>query len=317
MDPLVFISAGVACHAISLLNHLGLIDRILKEGKIKENLTSSPSNALALEKAILTLEKTGILLKKNDAYHITNFGKEVLSHMGSIGLIYEGYRSVIANQEKFFSKKINASNRFINGKAVAEASRELKKIHSQHGTVCDLGCGSGTKLLDICKKTRLKGIGIEVNAKAIEFGNSLLNEESAKIIQIEKDDIISIKKRRPNVGILLQCFVMHDIPTKTCTRVMNSYLQKFPNLEVFFYVDNVSPSAACPGMLPGFDYVHGLLGIRTRTYEETLQMFEQSHYKVRKEIPAHGIPNTFVWILEKKNKKSPCRGTPIIPPTSS
>jgi hypothetical protein len=62
-------------------------------------------------------------------------------------------------------------------------------------------------------------------------------------------------------------------------------------------VDIVSLSEKIPTIMPGFDYVHGLQGITPRNYEETLEIFERSGYRVFQEFSVPNMPNTFIWIL--------------------
>ena len=73
----------------------------------------------------------------------------------------------------------------------------------------------------------------------------------------------------------------------------------------FFYVDIVTPSQSQNGFFPGFDYVHGLLGIPIRTYEETLKMFDRLNYTMVKEICIPDLPNTFLWILSPRRALQP------------
>lgn len=65
----------------------------------------------------------------------------------------------------------------------------------------------------------------------------------------------------------------------------------------------VSPSPSNNQILPGFDYVHALLGIPTRTYEETISMFKKSAFFIEKELAIPELPNTFLWILSPKHIK--------------
>ena len=84
--------------------------------------------------------------------------------------------------------------------------------------------------------------------------------------------------------------------------MLHSSIRCFPDLRIFLYIDAVAPSAKVPTQLPGFDYVHSLLNIRTRTYEETMQIFEKSNFSVKKEIPISDLPNVYLWVLMPSSK---------------
>jgi len=153
-------------------------------------------------------------------------------------------------------------------------------------------------LSKICKKTGNPGLGFESEPTVVKQANKLLKNTD---VTVELGNISELNGVWEDVVMLMQCHVFHDFtPEQKCIEIMNSYLTSFPNLKCFFYIDTVTPSPAHNELFPGFDYVHGLLGIPTRTYEETQEMFKNSKFKMIKEVPLD-LPNTFIWLLAPKN----------------
>ena len=169
------------------------------------------------------------------------------------------------------------------------------------GTICDLGCGYADMLSKICYATGNPGLGFDSELKVVQEAAKIFDGSS---IAVELGDITNLEGIWEDVTTLVQCHVFHDFtPNEVCVNIINSYLDNFPNLKSFFYVDTVTPSAMSDELFPGFDYVHGLLGITTRNYEETIEMFSQSSYEVAKEIRLNDLPNTFLWVLVPKKKE--------------
>jgi hypothetical protein len=306
-----FIAAGVSCYALALLDELGLIDKILEKGDLNEQDVAQFPNRLILRSAFITLHKNGIFREEQGRYFLTKFGSELMNCRGSIGLIYNGYRHVLANQTKYAVDEFLPIKKHIDSKSVAKASIyfgektldpivvELLKTLKIQGTICDLGCGAGTRLIDLCTELNCKGLGLEMSRQAIKLAKQ---KSSSKLVSIKQEDITKIKNVWPDVELIMQFFVMHDItPDNRCLNIIKSYDINFPNLKYFLYVDVVAPCSSIQTQLPGFDYVHSLLGIQTRTYEETLKIFRDSQYEVINEVYISGLSNTFLWLLQKKN----------------
>ena len=309
-----FISAGVACYAFSLLDRLGLIDRICSQGFVNDRDFKSISNQLVLKNAIMTLEKNNVLVQKNGSFFLTRFGKQLVEHRGSIGLIYDGYRFILANQMKHLNEKSSIYQQQVDWEAVAEASIpfgektidplviNLIRDYQILGTICDLGCGAATRLIKICQMTQSKGLGIEFADQALKLAQ--INSQDMDQISIRKGDLMNLRGIWPEVELIMQFFVMHDItPDEKCLGVLDSIAQSFPNIRYFFYCDVVAPSESVETQLPGFDYVHSLLGVQTRTYEETIEIFEKSKFQIVKEVAVFELPNVFVWVLERAKEK--------------
>lgn len=310
-QALDFISAGVGCNCLIALHEAGVLEELLKNGYINAAEIENYGNAICLRSALVTLERCKILTKNGNNFEITPFGRTLLEYLGLITIFFDGYMMLISHQAQIAkNKKIN-HDKLINWPAIAKSStyisekmvtpiiiQELSKLRIS-GTICDLGCGCGTMLSKICESTRNSGLGFESASQTVKEANQYCSSN----VTIEVEDITAIQGIWEDVVVLIQAFVFHDFyPKDACTSLMDSYLNNFPNLRYFLYIDIVSPSKASNQLFPGFDYVHGLLGAPTRTYEETLDMLFQSNYKILKEVTIPFLPNTFLWILSPKKK---------------
>ncbi|MBS3905256.1 MAG: methyltransferase domain-containing protein [Simkania sp.] len=312
-DPLIFISSNIACCAFSILYKFGVIKSIIESKEITEEFIASSSHPDLIKTSLQTLKNYQILKKSGSLYKLSKLGREIYKNVGTIELIHDGYGLLLANYLNIYKNRSLHPESLINGRSIASASiaiaeqgvdpvvfNELKKLSIQ-GTICDLGCGSAASLLKICKKTGLKGLGIELNDDALKLARESLGKKSP--VKLIKGDIAKVTGKYEDVEVLMHCFAMHDItPGKQCIRVLKSYLEHFPNMRYFFYIDSVAHTEKELSFLPGFDFIHALLGIPVRTYDETLSLFKNSGYQILKEKALKQIPNSYLWILKPLTK---------------
>lgn len=298
---LSFISSGVACFALIFLDRLGILDELINFGKVNKNQIKNSEDDLIIDTALLELELNGILKKADNIYELTPLGVEVVHYSGLIHYIYRGYCNVLSNPKE--KTKINHTS-VIRGSNLLGEEYIDKTILNElslltlDGTVCDLGCGDGRRLSKICKSFKCKGLGFELKSSILKYTRS----EVYKSVQIQEADITKLHGTWNDVNVLIQVMVMHDFtPESKCMAIINSFLSHFPNLKFFLYCDIVAPSHFLRTQLPGFDYIHSLLGIKTRTYEETIKLFKKAKLQIAKEIPIIKMPNTFLWVLTQKN----------------
>jgi hypothetical protein len=165
-ECLSFIDAGIACYAFALLDEFGLIDEMqYSNGFSLENLNSFP-NPLVLQSACRTLIKHGIIENCNSSLLLTNKGKALYIHRGSITLIYSGYRNVLADQGSIAKNKPSTYDyKKIDSVASASASvvfgerylndlilQEMSFVNNNK-SICDLGCGNANRLVHLTKVT--------------------------------------------------------------------------------------------------------------------------------------------------------------------
>lgn len=304
-----FISAGIGCNCLVALSEAGILKQLLKNGSIDKKVIENSNNPICVKSALVTLEKCEIIERDCNIFKITEFGMALSEYIGLITIFFDGYSTLVANQSQIVQNKCSNLANLVKWPVVAKSSihisektvdiaiaQELMNLKLS-GTICDLGCGCGVMLSKICHITNNPGLGFESSPSTVNQAQAQL----AGNITVEVADITNLQGVWEDVVFLMQAFVFHDFtPNENCINIMDSYLENFPNLKYFFYIDIMTPSPAKNELFPGFDYVHGLLGTSTRTYEETLNMFDQSKYTILKEVSIPDLPNTFLWILSPK-----------------
>ena len=309
-EALNFITIGIGCNCLVALSEAGVLAKLLENRLITAKSIAHLENPTSIKSALVTLEKCNVVKCSAGSFKITHFGRILAEYIGLIKIFFDGYSGLVANQSSIVKKKMSGLAKLVNWPAVSESSiwisektvipalfNEFKNLQFS-GTICDLGCGHGVTLSKVCTKFGKSGLGFESNHQTVSQARKQLRNNH---IAIERADVTNLKGVWEDIVILMQCLVFHDFnPSKSCVKIINSYLDNFPNLKYFFYVDMVAPSNAKDEILPGFDYVHGLLGVSPRTYEETIQMFEQSKYNLVKEVPIKDLPNTYLWLLSPK-----------------
>lgn len=310
-SALGFIANGIACNCLVLLETMGILDFLAQGHSVDISMLHRPdfcSHPVAAESAFLTLEKTGVLEETFGKYSLTELGDSLVEYIGLITMLFEGYGSLMAAQGEIGAHPEKKCGHLMNGKSIAEASilfgkksvdplvSHLVKQLQVKGTLCDLGCGVGTRLRWLCEETGNPGLGFENDPGAIALARKTYGEDGQ--VSIESEDITRLQGVWEDVTVLMQYFVFHDFAcTPLWLSTMNAYLDHFPNLSYFIYVDVVAPSETKNELMPGYDYVHGLLGIETPTYEEMRELFDQSKFAVMQERAVPHLPNTFLWVL--------------------
>jgi len=302
-----FIAAGVGCHCIVAIEHSGILSRMYDKGGVKHSEISSGVNHTAILAAMKTLVYCGLVEDSDGVYKLTGFGRELYAYRGLVTIFFDGYSDLLSDQGNIASSMSPHASQLIKRSAVAKAAAAISEsfidevisrevLNSKvKGILCDLGCGTGRMLSKICRDTGNPGLGFEISAEVVEEARSIA---PCGEIEIEQADITRLSGSWEEVSALFQCHVFHDFVTSgRLPKILDSYSEHFPNHQYFFYVDTCSPSEDMPALFPGFDYVHGLLGLETPTYQETTSEIEKSCYKIIKEVSLEGLPNTFLWLL--------------------
>jgi hypothetical protein len=311
-QALYFITAGIGCNCLISIKELGLFDTFISKNCVTVNDINSTTNAPLAYSALYTLESCHIVKKNGYNFELTDLGIALSNNLGLVSMLFDGYADLIAHQTEISQSSGVNCNNLIRGKSVSQSAVTLAKstfdpvllrevsLLEFSGAICDLGCGYGRMLSQLCEHTGNSGIGFDSEPTVVKEAAKTFEKTN---ISIHHADITKIDGTWEKVNLLLQCHVFHDFnPAKNCIETMNSYLNNFPNLRYFLYLDTVGPSSSHPSILPGFDYVHGLQGFLPRTYEETINIFTDSKYDMVKEVKIPHLPNTFLWILTPKGK---------------
>ena len=305
-----FVSTGVGCFAFTLLQRSGVLNLLIEKGVFSEvDLDNQKKfkRPIAIKAALLSLCLCKALIKHDNQYYLSSFGQQLANHIGLITMVFEGYGELMAKGALIASDKIADPEKCLNGESIALSSIQfgekavdplvidvVKKLKLK-GTICDLGCGSADRLLKLCKATSLPGLGLDANSEAVKIAKKLT--ESNPSISIQKADAANLDGIWEDVQVLMQCFMTHDIfPDEQFVRSLSSYRKNFPNMKYFIVIDIVAPEEDLASHMPGYDYVHGLLGIETRKHARFASLFAKSGYKIHEEFPI-GMPNTYLWVL--------------------
>ncbi len=308
-DTMQFIASGIACHALCLLDHVGILKILLNKGKFNTKLLKQYNNPNLIHTALISLSGAKILYWNENEYYLSTFGKHVLKKIPFITLPLTGYRKLFEKQLQLLKNPNNFKFSDIDFASIALSSVEFGKEDLEpllikvfknfykKGTICDLGCGTAEKLVNICKITKAPGLGIEQSQEVINESKQFTKNYPE--IEVIKGSIKNLKGVWEDVTTSLISFVLHDIDSeKNCEKILRSYKKNFPRMQSLIIIDIVSLSKSIPSIMPGFDYVHGLQGILPRTYEKTIEIFKNANYKILDEIRVPNMPNTFIWVLQ-------------------
>lgn len=303
-----FLSKGLACHALCLLEYSGILDMMLRGLAIKEESLYFYRNPSLIRAAFSSLVTASVVSVDSGEYYLTPLGKVLGEHIGCFFLPLVGYRRLLANQYHLLNDPSDWEDTDVDFSSIATASVDfglheldplILRIFQQFkpkGTLCDLGCGTGEKLIEICEKLNIKGLGIEKNPFVVKANEATTKNYS--FVEIIQGDITDLNEVREDVTAAMTNMVFHDIaPNRSCVQFLQSLRQYFPKLQYLLIADMVAMSEDYPSSMPGFDYVHGLQGITPRNYQETMQVFADAGYSVVNETAVPNMPNTFIWVV--------------------
>lgn len=308
MSPIDFAFAGIACHALCLLEVAGVLKTLDRYGSFLAERTNTFNNPPLIRAAWATLIGARIVTLKDGAYQFTPLGKQLSQNIGLLTVPLVGYRKLFEKQGELLSQPCAFLDTDIDFLGIAQASTQfcpqcidpvliqLLEHSGIKGTLCDLGCGLGMRLAHVCAKLGCPGLGIEQSNDTIAMSKHYTSGADVEIVQ---GDITQLNGVWEDVSCVLMGFVLHDIrPLEKGLQLLQSLKKHFPRMQRFVSVDIAAFSEATLTSLPGFDYVHGLLGFSPRTYEETRALFREANYTLCHEKPIPEMPNTFVWVLE-------------------
>lgn len=312
-DAIDFINAGLGCNCLVALHRLGIVDRLLSNEWLKCEEIDKDENRICINSALLTLQKCQIVKKENQAFKLTQLGIELSKYIGVISMMFDGYSDLVTSQDNIAPQKPRFPEKLIKGQIVSKSAIELAKTMFElilirelsklkfSGTICDVSYTYTQMLPLICEVTGNPGLGFAHGEKIVRHTKNPLNKIP---ITIEKMNVTRLQGIWEDVTVLIQCHVFHNFAPQEeqFVQLMNSFLNHFPHLKYLFFLDSVAAYDNKNEVMPGFDYVHGLLGIKVRTYQETIAMFNASDYHMVKEMEIEPLPNTFLWILTPKKK---------------
>ncbi|MFF8557201.1 class I SAM-dependent methyltransferase [Streptomyces sp. NPDC015501] len=312
-------TGAIASHAAVLADDLGLFDALAK-GKLRNrDLDRSPwlRNRIRISGALEALCRVGAVQRCTDGYELTDVGTELAGQVPVFRLWLGGYASVLAGQISIGADPATG----VHGGIVAESSGaigaryldetivNLLESLRPEGRICDIGCGTGARLLRVCRRVNQPGIGYDLSAKAVEAARETV-DEARRIgvdIDVRQGDATALTQDHPDVDIVTQAFMTHHIaPDEYCAAVLRSYRSRFPRARYLVIFDTVpSQDSEEPEIFaPGFDYIHALQNMEPRSRGAARRMFTEAGYICREEVEL-AVPNSYAWVLEMRDREGP------------
>ncbi|MCC8367978.1 class I SAM-dependent methyltransferase [Xenorhabdus sp. PB61.4] len=311
----VAFSGNIISKAVMLAEHMNLFDHFDKNGRIVESELRDhyKKKSSYVDAVITSLKDGGILTVVDGMCQLQISVEEIKKKLPIFKLWLYAYRDLLSNQEEIFDGNYNVLP--YDGASVARYSAEIggyfidkhmENIFSQldiSGTLCDMGCGAGLRLINICRQFGFNGIGMDINANAIELANKNLREtySGSSEIKFKQQDVTIINEINPSVEAILFTFFTHHIePNERLEKLLNDYRNLFPNLKfiiLFDTVTNEKGNSINNIFARGFDYIHRLQGLVPRTRADYMAIFERSCLHVIDEIVLE-VDNSYVWLCK-------------------
>ncbi|EIF8947217.1 class I SAM-dependent methyltransferase [Vibrio cholerae] len=306
----------ITSQALLLADHLDFFSHfnnteICEEKDIRIHYSDYPA---AIDAVLNALHIGGVISRDNKKCQLLVKLDEIKNKLPFFRLWFFAYRELLSQQiEVVDSRKKEIP---YDGASVAKYSAQIGSIYvdpyldsileelSLTGKICDMGCGAGVRLLRICKKNRLQGLGMDIDFDAIEVAlknKKLTNNNDVDFIC---QDITKIKTGSPDIEAMLFTFFTHHIQ---CDDILASMLQEykdyFINLKYIIIFDTVSDSNNLSEdkiFSSGFDYIHRIQGLIPRTREDYYNVFDKAELAVEKEISLP-VDNSFIWVCKLRD----------------
>jgi SAM-dependent methyltransferase len=311
---------GLCANALVVIHSVGLLpllqSRDVNINEIYDN--EKYPDSIAIKGALLVLQYGEMINKTDDNYSLTAFGKEVIEDLPSFLHWFESYSKLLgksvmiaqgkekAELEDFSIEEVAFTGDLVKKRFIPVMKKVMKEIRIQ-GDFCDLWCGSGNTIIEICKEFQINGLGFDKSQVMVNVANKNLHWslQSEKFYgQAHLADITKFTGSYPEVDILYTNFITHHLnPDTLCTKTLRSLKQTFPNARYLFLIDGVTPTnqSLSPQIFsPAFDYIHRLQRIETRNKERLDKIILDTGYTIVKEIEID-FPNHYFWVLDMQN----------------
>ncbi|WP_028775905.1 class I SAM-dependent methyltransferase [Shimazuella kribbensis] len=307
---------GLCANALVVIHSVGLLTLLQsRDVNINEIYDSEKyPDSVAIKGALLVLQYGEIIDKIDDKYSLTTFGNEVMDELPSFLHWFESYSKLLgksvmiaqgkekAELEDFSMEEVAFTGDLVKKRFLPVMKKVMKEIHIQ-GDFCDLWCGTGNTIIDICNEFQVNGLGFDKSQAMVDVANKNLHWafQSEKFYgQAHLADITAFKGSYPEVDILYTNFITHHLnPDSLCTETLCSLKQAFPNARYLLLIDGVTPTNQSLSPLifsPAFDYIHRLQRIETRNKERLDKIIQDTGYTIVKEIEID-FPNHYLWVL--------------------
>jgi phenylpyruvate C(3)-methyltransferase len=297
-------NAAIAAYSVSAAYELEILDELQHVGfvNVEDFCRDRDLHKASVSAIIATLCCFDICTPdyEKDTFKKGALFAEIYYNKGFFLWLTRGYGNLMQNLASIAVNSNRVSD-FIkrDGESIAIASREqgsvmvdpyFEKVINElpFKTVVDLGCGSAERLIKLAKKyPNMRGIGIDINAKAVKFAQSCVaQEELSARITILHGDMTHLEAQSgfEEVDTLFSFFSGHDMwPKENCLRLMQNLRVCFPNLKRFLLCDTYRSNVVLSGNIPvftlGFETVHAVAGQYVPSLIEWMDLFASSRWR--------------------------------------
>lgn len=294
-------SSYVVTAAISAGCELGLLDLLSKVGACTiEEMTGPDKDAGVMRGLVDVLAWAGIVTQADGQVAVGPRFAAVHAARGYFYWLVRGCGSLfsIAPEVTLSSRRVGQFYQR-DMRAVAIGSRligdtEVEPLFDtildglDFGTVADLGCGSGQRLVRLAgAKPHLRCIGVDIDKSAVDMARELLaRAQVASRVDIVEGDALHLKPSSEfaKVDVVMCVFMGHDFwPFDRCVTGLRQLRAAFPRASRLLLCDVVraprTPGAEMTIFTLGFELIHALMGVYIPTREEWLNAFHASGWQ--------------------------------------
>jgi len=291
-------------HVVNCLLNVGFFEKISNKGMVNLELFSKEKN---LDKRILELLCDYLftlrILKKNKLdYSLTKRGKFIIEMLSGVFRIIYSFEDIFHNLESLLKKEKNVDkDAVINRKFEAKGTGETAKLlpfpiiigiinKRKLNRVFDIGCGSATLLIELCKNnSEIIGYGVDNSAEAINCGNEQITEGNLKgRITLFKGnilrDFVNISGELDDIDIITATFVLHELFFEQKEKLINFLkgLRERFNNKPLMICENIKQGQRSlysdPGLYSELQLAHGIVREQQMTREEWKEVFVKSGF---------------------------------------
>lgn len=190
----------------------------------------------------------------------------------------------------------------------AAVSEYLEGLEPAH--VADLGCGDGSRLCRlVTSDVNRTGIGIERSDAAAKLAQERVRTSGLedRVTIVLGDCLAPLPAPHDEVDLVMCFFLLHDLLEANdgdFGAVTGALLTNFPSARAFVFadttVDEWRPQQDAPPMfVRGFQLVHAMMGVRTRTLDDYRSLFASGPLFLSSVVPL-GVPNSYLFVLEHR-----------------
>jgi phenylpyruvate C(3)-methyltransferase len=313
-------SSYVVTVAVSAAHELGLLSRLDQERAIELSQTISDELDPGVVRQLLaTLAWADIVQLKHDKALAGPRFDEVYAARGYYYWLVRGCGELFSiapevafrarRSGNFFNRNMRAvavGSRLIGDTEVEPLFDELLAGHDV-GTVADLGCGSGQRLLRIAgRHPRVRGIGIDIARDAVDLASkSIADAAMDDRIRVVHGDVLDLPADPAfaDVDVVTCVFMGHDFwPLQRCVAGLTGLRLAFPGVRRLLLCDVVrTDGVPGPGTTTiftlGFELIHALMGVYLPSREEWLDAFHAAGWSLVAEHAVSAPPSGILFEL--------------------